>query len=191
MGDGLVLLGGGPWGSAGPRNVPTLVREVELAHACLADEVPVLGFGLGAQVLALAAGGRTHVAPLEFSVGEARRVDDAALNGYLPETFVNIRYARDRFEPPTGARILAQDPSGEPALFQVGPRAFGFSGHPGFKVAMAEDLIMEFEESPSNPAPALAEARRLAPRIEADLMPLMTGLVQITGWMHALGGDTP
>lgn len=55
--DGLVLLGGGPWGSAGPRNVPTLIEEVELTHACLARGISVLGLGLGAQILALAAGG--------------------------------------------------------------------------------------------------------------------------------------
>ena len=32
---GLVLLGGGPWGSAGDRNVPTLIEELTLTKAAL------------------------------------------------------------------------------------------------------------------------------------------------------------
>ncbi|MEQ8660824.1 MAG: hypothetical protein RLW62_08405, partial [Gammaproteobacteria bacterium] len=146
--DGLVLLGGGPWGTAGPRNVPTLVREVELAHACLERGIPLLGLELGAQILALAAGGRSHTAPLALTIDEARRVDDDALNGYLPERFVSIGYSRDSFELPPHARVLARGADDAPAVFQLGDNAFGFRGHPGFKPAIAEDLVMEFKEAP-------------------------------------------
>jgi carbamoylphosphate synthase small subunit len=52
----LVLLGGGPWGSAGTRDLPTLAAEVELARACFARGIPIIGIGLGAQLLALACG---------------------------------------------------------------------------------------------------------------------------------------
>lgn len=47
--DGLVLLGGGPWGSAGVRDVPTLAQEVALTRAALDKGLPVLGIGLGAR----------------------------------------------------------------------------------------------------------------------------------------------
>ncbi|MDH4312337.1 MAG: GMP synthase, partial [Gammaproteobacteria bacterium] len=40
--DGLVLLGGGPWGSAGTRDVPTLAQEVALTRAALEKGLPVL-----------------------------------------------------------------------------------------------------------------------------------------------------
>ncbi|MGE0483730.1 MAG: hypothetical protein AB7Q81_06295 [Gammaproteobacteria bacterium] len=183
VGDGLVLLGGGPWGSAGPRNVPTLVEELELTHACLERGIAVLGFGLGAQILALAAGGRTHPAPLAFTCEDARRVDDGALNGYLPERFLDVCYGRDSFEPPLGARILAVSASGRPALFQVGDNALGFSGHPGFKPAIAEDLVMEFEESPADAATTLAAVRPRVRAIEDALVVTMTGIVQVMGWM--------
>jgi len=181
--DGLILLGGGPWGSAGPRNLPTLVREVELAHACLERGVPVIGIELGAQILALAAGGRTLVAPLEFRVGHASRMVAGALNGYLPERYVNLCYMRDRLIPPPDASVLACDDEGETALFQIGENAFGFVGHPGFKAAIAEDLIMEFDEAPADPAPILLEARAQARAVEDALVPIMTGLVQCTGLM--------
>ena len=181
--DGLVLLGGGPWGAAGPRNLPSLVKEVELTAECLARGLPVIAFGLGAQILALAAGGKAHVAPLQFSVVTATRVQDDALNGYLPATYPHVVYMRDHFEPPPQARVLAVDEQGRPALFQLGAKAFGFSGHPGFKLAMAEDLIMEFEEGPEAPATVLGAARAAAAAIEAALIPIMTGLVQQTGLM--------
>src|SRR5690606_32480943 len=83
--DGLILLGGGPWGAAGTRDVPTLKEEVRLAHAALMFGSPVIGIGLGAQILALAAGGRAEATPFEFTVGSARRTDETALGGYLPE----------------------------------------------------------------------------------------------------------
>ena len=182
--DGLVLLGGGPWGSAGPRNVPSLVEEVELCYACLAAGLPVIGIGLGAQVLALAAGGSTVAEPLTFTTTYARRVDDDALNGYLPARYPLVRYMRDRAVPPADARILSVDEQDNPALFQIGENAFGFSGHPGMKLAMAEDLIMEFEEAPDDTAAALSELRALKTEIEDALVPIMTGLIQITALMR-------
>ena len=49
--DALVLLGGGPWGSAGERDLPTLAEEIELTRAMLEQGTPVIGIGLGAQIL--------------------------------------------------------------------------------------------------------------------------------------------
>ncbi len=93
--DGLVLLGGGPWGSAGTRDVPTLAQEVALTQAALDKGLPVLGIGLGAQVLAIAAGGRSSPSPLEFSVSEAERTDADALAG-IPAAKVSPGHLRSR-----------------------------------------------------------------------------------------------
>lgn len=185
VGDGLVLLGGGPWGSAGGRDVPTLAEEVALARACLMLDKIVIGFGLGAQILSLAADGEVEAAPLEFSVGHARRVDEGALNGYLPERFPQVVYMRDRPVPPDYARVLARDEADRASVFQIGERAFGFVGHPGFKLGMAEDLVMEFEEGPEAPGPAFAALRAMKTEIEDALVSIMTGLVQATGLMRA------
>jgi len=43
--DGLILLGGGPWGSAGTRNLPTLEFELLLTRDCLERGLPVVGIG--------------------------------------------------------------------------------------------------------------------------------------------------
>jgi GMP synthase-like glutamine amidotransferase len=181
--DGLVLLGGGPWGSAGGRNVPTLIEELTLTKAALAKGLPVLGIGLGAQLLSIIAGGSVEQTGLVFEVGEARRVDPGALEGYLPEHYPLVIYGRDRPVPPPDARILAVDAAGYPALFQVGPKALGFTGHPGAKAAIIEDLVMEFEEGPADPGPALQHLRTLQRSIEDALVPIMTGVVKVLGLM--------
>lgn len=182
--DGLILLGGGPWGAAGVRDVPTLAEEVELTRACLMHELPVLGIGLGAQILALAADGSVEPAELEFRIGTCKRDDEDALNGFLPETFPLPIYMRDRPIPPSYAQTLAHDDAGHVAAFQIGKNALGFTGHPGFKLAMAEDLIMEFEEAPDDPAPQLEVLRNAKTDIEDALVPIMTGIVQLMGWMR-------
>lgn len=183
MADGLVLLGGGPWGSAGERDVPTLKQEIRLAHACLMRDWPVVGIGLGAQILATAAGGKVKPRALSFEVVRARRVSDDALDGFLPPDFPMAIYMRDWPAPPDYANVLARDDAGRPLIWQIGTRGFGFVGHPGIKVAMIEDLIMEFEESPPDAARHLVQMRSLQRNIEDALVPMMTGLVKMAGWM--------
>lgn len=182
--DGLILMGGGPWGSAGSRDLPSLAKEVALTRVYLMHGKPVIGIGLGAQILAIAADGGSEAAPLTFSVGNAKRTVDDALNGYLPASFPHVVYMRDRPLPPAYARILAVSEAGDPAIFQIGSNVFGFTGHPGFKRAMAEDLIMEFEEAAANPGPSLASLAGRSRQLEDALVPIMTGIVQLTGLMQ-------
>jgi len=181
--DGLFLMGGGPWGSAGERDVPTLQAEITLTRNMLDQGKPVIGIGLGAQILALAAGGSSESSDLEFSVGYSRRVEKEALGGFMPERFPLAVYMRDRPVLPSDATVLSIDDAGRPAVFQVGNNALGFIGHPGFKTAMAEDLIMEFEESPENPAPMLERLQVTVREIEDALVPIMTGIIKVTGLM--------
>jgi len=182
--DGLVLLGGGPWGSAGARDVPTLDAEIRLTRSMLEQGKPVVGIGLGAQILALAGGGGAEPAPLCFEVGHARRIVDDALSGFLPARFPHVCYMRDRPLLPATAQTLALDAQDRPAVFQLGTNSLGFTGHPGFKTAMAEDLIMEFEEAPEDPAPQLQRLQLLMREIEDSLVPIMTGIIKLTGWMQ-------
>jgi len=183
--DAMILLGGGPWGSAGTRDLPTLAEEITLTESLLEQGTPVIGIGLGAQILAIAAGGSSQKADLVFECGTATRVADDALNGYLPETFQQVIYMRDRPVLPAEARVLASGPNGEPSVFEVGNNAYGFLGNPGIKLGMVEDLIMEFEEVPVDAATRLEELRGLQASIEDDLVPIMTGLVQCTDLMSS------
>jgi GMP synthase-like glutamine amidotransferase len=183
--DALMLLGGGPWGAAGTRDLPTLAEEVGLTRARLAEGTPVIGFGLGAQILAIAAGGSAESAPFRFECLEARRTVPEALNGYLPERFAQALYMRDWPVPPADAEILATDAAGRVAVFRVGANSVGFTANPGIKLGMVEDLIMEFEEVPEGAAEKLETLRGLQSRIEDELVQMMTGLVQLTALMSA------
>jgi GMP synthase-like glutamine amidotransferase len=106
-----------------------------------------------------------------------------ALNGFLPERFPCVVYMRDRPLPPNYAQVLAVDEEGYPALFQIGRNAFGFSGHPGVRRAMIEDLLMESDDVPEDPAAGLERLLQIGQAIEDALVPIMAGLIQITGWM--------
>jgi GMP synthase-like glutamine amidotransferase len=183
--DALILLGGGPWGSAGGRDLPTLQQEVELTRQKLEEGVAVIAFGVGAQVLALAAGGTVESTDLIFEAITVTRCDDNALNGFLPERFSQVVYMRDRAVPPASAKVLARDQHGHAAIWQVGDNAYGFSANPGLKLGMVEDLIMEFEEVPDNTAEGMQQLRRLQRDIEDELVPIMTGLVQCTRLMSS------
>lgn len=183
--DALFLLGGGPWGSAGTRDLPTLQQEIELAKLRLDEGTPVVGFGLGAQILAIAAGGGSEPADLALESVIARRTRDDALNGFLPETFHQVVYMRDRPLLPECADVLAETESGAPAVFRIGDNSYGFLGNPGIKLGMVEDLIMEFEEVPENTAEGLETLRLLQRTIEDELVPIMTGLVQCTQLMSS------
>lgn len=183
--DALILLGGGPWGSAGSRDVPTLAAEIELTRAMLAEGTPVIGIGLGAQILAIAAGGTTEPRDLTFELIEAERVCDDALNGFLPSSFHAVVYMRDWPVPPPDSKVLAVDSQGRPIVFQAGDNAYGFCGHPGIKLGMVEDLIMEFDEVAEDAAMKLEQLRALQLRLEDELVPIMTGLVQCTSLMSS------
>ena len=183
--DALILLGGGPWGAAGTRDLPTLEKEVEITRRQLDEGMPIIGMGLGAQILSLAAGGRVETRDLTFELLTATRVRDDALNGYLPETFNQAVYMRDWPVLPEHAVVLAEDNLGRPAVWQVGENAYGFSGNPGIKLGMVEDLIMEFEEVPADTAGQLERLRALQPVLEDELVPTMTGLVQCTSLMSS------
>ena len=186
--DGLFLLGGGPWGAAGGNDLPGLADEVRLVMRCMELGTPVVGFGLGAQILAIASGGRADPAPLTLAVETARRTDPDALNGFLPENFPQVVYMRDRPVPPHDARILAEGPDGAPAVFQAGANCIGFAGHPGAKLGMIEDLSMEFGDSPDDLADGLAAIRAVQRPLEDALVRIMTGLIQVTGLMAAPRG---
>ena len=181
--DALILLGGGPWGAAGTRDLPTLEQEVELTRQRLAEGTPVIAFGLGAQVLALAAGGAVESRDLTFEILSARRTREDALNGYLPEQLTQVVYMRDWPCFPESAQTLAEDEFGRAVAWQLGDNVFAFAGNPGVKLGMIEDLVMEFEEVPANAAEGLEKLREIQGVIGDELVPLMTGLVQCTSLM--------
>lgn len=178
--DGLVLLGGGPYGLVSGHLLPSSLHEITLTRAFLDAGLPVLGFELGALILAVAAGGGAAEAPLRFQVGQA----DATAAGQalgLPASFPYAAYLRDSPVLPGAAEIAATGPDGAPLGFRIGANAVGFLSHPGAKRGMIEDLIMEFEDTPPDTAETLRQLGQVQAGIAETLSTLMVGLCGATG----------
>lgn len=183
--DGLIVLGAGPLGIVSGNLIPSLGAELRLVASFLDSGLPVVGIGIGAAILATAGGGGAHEAPLRFEVTRAQRTTPDALCGHLPETWPAAIFMRDRPALPGDAQVLAVDEAGVPLVFKVGTTGIGFLGHPGIKPAMVEDLIMEFGEAPDDAAESLEALRGTYRDIEAALIQIMVGLVEMTHWMSA------
>jgi GMP synthase-like glutamine amidotransferase len=181
--DGLILLGGGPYGVVSGSLLPSLGPEMRLAKAFLDDGLPVIGLGLGALILSVAAGGGADEAPLRFEVRNAVATGPGLLGGHMPDRFPLAFYLRDRPVLPPDAEILAADDAGDPLVFSLRGNCLGFVGHPGMKRGMAEDIIMEFAETPENTVESLESLGAAQAEIAEALSELMVGISLHTGWM--------
>lgn len=181
--DGLWLLGGGPYGLVSGHILPSSGPEQRLTKLFLDQGLPVVGLGLGALILSVAAGGGADEAPLRFAVDEVQATAPGRLGGHLPDRFPLAHYLRDRPILPAGAEVLARGPAGEPEIFSLLGNCLGMIGHPGFKRGMVEDLVMEFQDTPDDPAAGLAALGAAQTRIAEALTPLMVGIVAHAGLM--------
>jgi len=131
--DGLVVMGG-PASATADDDFPSRRAELSLLADALDREVPVLGVCLGAQLLAVAAGGEVHAggegaeigwAPVELTPAAG---DDLLLAG-LPTRPTVLHWHGDTFELPPGATHLARSPRYPNQAFRVGGRAWGLQFH--------------------------------------------------------------
>jgi GMP synthase-like glutamine amidotransferase len=112
---------------------PFLAVEVALMAAALDDRVPVLGMCLGAQLLAVAAGGRVttmdrmYVGWPELELLEAAGEDP--IFGGLALGVPVLEWHEDMIDLPAGAITLGTTPGQGAALFRIGPAAWGSQMH--------------------------------------------------------------
>ncbi|SOC03779.1 GMP synthase-like glutamine amidotransferase [Rhodobacter sp. JA431] len=178
--DGLILLGAGPYGVVSGHILPSLGPELRLAQAFLHAGKPVVGFGLGALILAVAGGGGAEEAPLRFEVAGA---EITGLGPAAPQRMPLACYLRDRPVLGPGMAPVMTGSVGELLGFTVGENSLGLLGHPGMKRGMAEDLIMEFSETPEATVEALDALGMAQREIAESLGPFMVALIAQTGWM--------
>jgi GMP synthase-like glutamine amidotransferase len=132
--DGLVVMGG-PMSASSDDGFPTRTAEIGLLEEALEREVPALGVCLGAQLLAIAAGGKVYPgpegpeigwAPVSLVTGEAER---DALFRDLPRELTVLHWHGDTFDLPPGATHLATSKTYPAQAFRAGPRAWGLQFH--------------------------------------------------------------
>jgi len=112
---------------------PFLTAEVELLQQALEQRVPVLGMCLGAQLLAVAAGGAvTYAGHMNAGWPELSVLPIAAddpLFGAFPAHMPVLKWHEDIIEMPPLATELGTTPGPGAALFRVGPCAWGSQAH--------------------------------------------------------------
>jgi GMP synthase-like glutamine amidotransferase len=129
---GVVTLGGRQSATRVAQD-PFLIAEVELLQSALAQRVPILGMCLGAQLLAVAAGGtvaysgKMNAGWPELNVLPAAAGDP--LFAGFPERLPVLAWHEDIIEMPPRATELAVTPGPGAALFRVGDSAWGSQPH--------------------------------------------------------------
>ncbi len=182
--DGLIVLGAAPYGTVSEPKIPLFDHKMRIIDSGLRKNLPILAFGTGAQLLSLALHGSVEPMDLTLSTDRAYRTDDAALNGYLPVEYPVVTFMRDAPNAPPGSVVLAESKDGKPMLFQAQKNCLGFFGHPGIKSAMIEDAIVQAPSFDFDVNDGLEKLRFCQTEIESSLVSMMTGIIQITGWMR-------
>lgn len=186
-----VIVLGGPMGAYELENHPYLAGEIELIRQRLDDRRPVLGFCLGAQLLAAAAGARVYPGAPGLEIGwagveltEAGLVDP--LWAGFPRRFTTFHWHADTFDLPNGAELLARSDHYIQA-FRLGAHAYGVQFHPEVVPRQLEHWIrayrLELERerlaaSDVLAVPAEREHRELAFRFGDN----------IARWLHSQRG---
>ena len=82
------------------------MQRIAAIESCLKDQIPVIGFGTGTQLLAFAAGASDE--DLAFTVETAYKTQDNALNDFLPNEYPLVIYMRDFPSIPSEAEVLSE-----------------------------------------------------------------------------------
>jgi GMP synthase-like glutamine amidotransferase len=142
-----LLVLGGPMSACEEETYPFLRWEKTIIRAAIDDQVPVLGIGLGAQLIAAAMGsgvyaGRvTEVGWYPISITPHGHVD--SLLGYLPERPIVFQWHRDGFDLPSGALRLASSVYFENQAFRIGRTVYGLQFHLEVTPSMIERWLDE------------------------------------------------
>jgi GMP synthase-like glutamine amidotransferase len=163
--DGIVVMGG-PMSACSDEGFATRRAEIALLGHVLAGALPALGVCLGAQLLALAAGGTAYPGADGAEIGwsmvdlSPARADDALLAG-LPEHLPVLHWHGDTFDLPPGAVHLAASDRYPNQAFRYGGAAWGLQFHLEVTPAAVDGFLRVFAadaaRSPGG-APAIRSA---------------------------------
>lgn len=130
----LVVVLGGPIGAYEEESYPFLTKELEFIKARLNAQKPILGFCLGAQLIARALGSKVYPGPATEIGWIPLQLTDAGKHSparHLDGGVTNmLHWHGDTFDLPEGATLLASTETCQHQIFSVGPHCLAFQCHP-------------------------------------------------------------
>ncbi|MFE3839183.1 type 1 glutamine amidotransferase [Pseudogemmobacter sonorensis] len=154
--DALVVFGG-EQSARDDASHPYLPALADLIRAYVAQDLPVLGICLGAQVMARAFGATNHLGTArefgwcDVTLTEAGRADP--LFAAQPAVFPIFQWHSDTFSLPEGAVHLAQSPVASAQAFRIGRAGYATRFHFEASRAVVADWSREFPELTEANAP--------------------------------------
>lgn len=150
--DGVVVMGG-PMSASSDEGFPSREAEISILAEALAAGIPTLGVCLGAQLLAVAAGGSVYRDPQGPEIGWAPvhlapACEDDELFAGLPSTLRVLHWHGETLDLPPGSQRLISNQAYVNQAYRVGDVAWGVQFHlevtteavEGFLDAFAEDV---------------------------------------------------
>jgi GMP synthase-like glutamine amidotransferase len=147
--DAAIVLGGSMHPHQNGRH-PWLDAQRDWLRSLLADDVPVLGVCLGAELLGQAAGGEVvRLASPEIGWKESVLTPDASgdpLFSGLPSSFPSLQWHSYAVEPPASATLLARTAASAQG-YRLAPRAWGIQFHAEVTPEIVAAWITEAEKT--------------------------------------------
>ena len=163
--DGLVVMGG-PMSVNSTEDFPSREAEVSLLADAVRVGIPTLGVCLGAQLLAVAAGGAVARNTYGPKIGWAPIFldpacgDDRLLTGLSP-TLTVLHWHGESFDVPPGARPLISGSTYPNQAFRIGDVAWGVQFHLEVTAEAVDGFLRAFAAEAAS-VPGRAEAVRAA-----------------------------
>lgn len=170
-----IALGGGGISVYEHERYPFLNDQLALVRTTRAANVPLLGFCLGAQLIAESLGGKVFANTRKeigfFNVTLAPSAAGDALWAGVPNVVRPTQWHGDTFSLPPDAELLASSAITPNQLFRIGTSVYGFQFHLEFDLPTLAGMIDPHDpyllENGVDPAAFLREAEAEMPAIES------------------------
>jgi GMP synthase-like glutamine amidotransferase len=165
--DGLIVMGG-PMSAQSDRSFPTRAAEIGLLADALDRGVPSLGVCLGAQLLAVAAGGSVSPGDGGLEVGwgpvdlESACAGDALFGG-LPSRLTVMHWHGNTFTLPGGSERLMSNSNYANQAFRTGAAAWGVQFHLEVTRSAVEGFLAAFPGEAAGAVGGAAAIRSATP----------------------------
>ena len=170
-----IALGGGGISVYDRDRYPFLNDQLTLIRTAHVEDIPILGFCLGAQLIAELLGGKVFANDRKeigfFDVTLAPAAVNDALWAGLPNVVRPTQWHGDTFSLPPDGELLASSAITPNQLFKIGTRIYGFQFHLEFDLPTLAGMIDPSDpyllENGVDPAAFLRDAEVEMPAIES------------------------